>query len=208
MSAFGGKADTSSVKQTSHLRTCEKVAKHPPDKHDKQRHDVQCYIVLRFSRIESSIKPKRRENEARPKQNLAKPCRHVNGPTTLRLLYASTCCAVVAQRWSARARVTPSQPARNVRFWPKADIPSCTAHVRFRRQSGHDFLRCECPLMTQSGHELAAQPPTSSSKLQEHQPTRAGPLKYFYRIHLLLGNPKLQGRVFLIACLSRQHGLS
>jgi hypothetical protein len=21
---------------------------------------------------------------------------------------------------------------RNVRFWPKADIPSCTAHVRFR----------------------------------------------------------------------------
>jgi hypothetical protein len=20
----------------------------------------------------------------------------------------------------------------NVRFWPKADIPSCTAHVRFR----------------------------------------------------------------------------
>jgi hypothetical protein len=24
----------------------------------------------------------------------------------------------------------------NVRFWPKADIPSCTAHVRFRGQSG------------------------------------------------------------------------
>jgi len=21
---------------------------------------------------------------------------------------------------------------RNVRYWPKADIPSCTAHVRFR----------------------------------------------------------------------------
>ena len=30
---------------------------------------------------------------------------------------------------------------RNVRFWPKADIPSCTAHVRFRGESGHDRLR-------------------------------------------------------------------
>src|SRR5262249_40749895 len=28
-----------------------------------------------------------------------------------------------------------------VRFWPKADIPRCTAHVRFRGQSGHDRLR-------------------------------------------------------------------
>src|SRR5262245_50309885 len=25
----------------------------------------------------------------------------------------------------------------DVRFWPKADIPSCTAHVGFRGQSGH-----------------------------------------------------------------------
>jgi hypothetical protein len=25
----------------------------------------------------------------------------------------------------------------DVRFWPKADIHSCTAHVRFRGQSGH-----------------------------------------------------------------------
>jgi hypothetical protein len=46
--------------------------------------------------------------------------------------------------------------AANVRFWPKADIRSCTAHVRFRGQSGHGFLRCECPLMTQSGHPLKA----------------------------------------------------
>ena len=28
----------------------------------------------------------------------------------------------------------------------------CTAHVRFRRQSGHAVLHCKCPLMTQSGH--------------------------------------------------------
>jgi hypothetical protein len=27
---------------------------------------------------------------------------------------------------------------RDVRSWHKADIPSCTAHVRFRGQSGHD----------------------------------------------------------------------
>jgi hypothetical protein len=25
----------------------------------------------------------------------------------------------------------------DVRFWPRADIPSCTAHVRFQGQSGH-----------------------------------------------------------------------
>jgi len=30
---------------------------------------------------------------------------------------------------------------RDVRLWPKADIPSCTAHVRFRLNSGHRFLR-------------------------------------------------------------------
>ena len=29
----------------------------------------------------------------------------------------------------------------NVRYWPKADIRSCTAHVRFWGQSGHDRLR-------------------------------------------------------------------
>jgi hypothetical protein len=40
----------------------------------------------------------------------------------------------------------------NVRYWPKADIPSCTAHVRFRGQGGHRLMRCICPLMTQSGH--------------------------------------------------------
>src|SRR5262249_6255824 len=40
----------------------------------------------------------------------------------------------------------------NVRFWPKADIPSCTAHVRFWGQSGHVVLRCTCLLLTQSGH--------------------------------------------------------
>src|SRR4029450_3637838 len=29
----------------------------------------------------------------------------------------------------------------DVRYWPKADIASCTAHVRFWRESGHDRLR-------------------------------------------------------------------
>jgi len=29
----------------------------------------------------------------------------------------------------------------HVRYWPKADIPSCTAHVRFREQCGHHRLR-------------------------------------------------------------------
>jgi hypothetical protein len=42
----------------------------------------------------------------------------------------------------------------DVRYWPLADIPSCTARVRFRGQSGHDFLRRECLLLTQTGHQL------------------------------------------------------
>src|SRR5690242_19124155 len=45
---------------------------------------------------------------------------------------------------------------RDVRYWHLADIPSCTAHVRFRSKSGHAVLRCKCLLMTQSGH-LAGQ---------------------------------------------------
>jgi hypothetical protein len=45
----------------------------------------------------------------------------------------------------------------DVRYWPKADIPRCTAHVRFWRQSGHGFaasahsghpqLHRTCPLL-------------------------------------------------------------
>ena len=31
--------------------------------------------------------------------------------------------------------------SRDVRYWPKADIASCTAHVRFRGKSRHDRLR-------------------------------------------------------------------
>jgi hypothetical protein len=37
---------------------------------------------------------------------------------------------------------------QNVRFWPLADMRQCTAHVRFRGQSGHDVLHCKCSLMT------------------------------------------------------------
>jgi hypothetical protein len=29
----------------------------------------------------------------------------------------------------------------NVRYWPKADMAACSAHVRFRGQSGHDLVR-------------------------------------------------------------------
>ena len=40
----------------------------------------------------------------------------------------------------------------NVRFWHLADVRGCTAHVRFRGQSGHGDCIAECALMTQSGH--------------------------------------------------------
>jgi len=31
--------------------------------------------------------------------------------------------------------------AADVRYWPKADIPVCTAHVRFRGEGGHELVR-------------------------------------------------------------------
>ena len=37
----------------------------------------------------------------------------------------------------------------NVRYWPKADIGLCTAHVCFRGQSGHDAINVR---YAQSGH--------------------------------------------------------
>ena len=40
---------------------------------------------------------------------------------------------------------------RNVRYWHKADIPLCIAHVRYWG-SGHGLVHCTCPLLTQSGH--------------------------------------------------------
>jgi hypothetical protein len=42
----------------------------------------------------------------------------------------------------------------HVRFWPKADIASCTAHVRFWEQSRHGDCAAKCLLMTQSGHSV------------------------------------------------------
>jgi len=57
----------------------------------------------------------------------------------------------------------------DVRFWPKADMDHCTAHVRFWGKCGQDllrmsafvvamrckadltFLHCMSPLLTQSG---------------------------------------------------------
>ena len=40
----------------------------------------------------------------------------------------------------------------DVRYWHKADMPSCTAHVRYWGQSGHNVLHRTCLLLTQSGH--------------------------------------------------------
>ena len=36
-----------------------------------------------------------------------------------------------------------SNDACYVRFWPKADIPVCTAHVRLRGKSGHFCLQSD-----------------------------------------------------------------
>ena len=54
-------------------------------------------------------------------------------------------CGGVAA-WPHRATATARRRRRgdrlvtgDVRYWPKADIASCTAHVRFWGQSGHDF---------------------------------------------------------------------
>jgi len=45
----------------------------------------------------------------------------------------------------------PYAAQSDVRFWPKADIPSCTAHVRFRGSSGHADCSAKRRPMTQSG---------------------------------------------------------
>jgi hypothetical protein len=37
---------------------------------------------------------------------------------------------------------------RDVRYWPKADIPTVAISVRFREYSGHDFHQPARPLMT------------------------------------------------------------
>src|SRR5262249_294982 len=40
----------------------------------------------------------------------------------------------------------------------KADMGICTAHGRFRGQSGHAFLHCKCLLLTQSYIRTTKQP--------------------------------------------------
>ena len=52
---------------------------------------------------------------------------------------------------------------RHVRYWHKADMPSCTAHVRFRSKSEHAILRCTCSLLTQSRHQLVPSTTCSTS---------------------------------------------
>jgi hypothetical protein len=41
---------------------------------------------------------------------------------------------------------------RDVRFWPKADMPTPSSNVCYWGESGHGPDMTECPLMTQSGH--------------------------------------------------------
>ena len=53
-----------------------------------------------------------------------------------------------------RNQTTKKLMGTDVRFWPIADIPSCTVNVRFWGQSGHDACIAKCLLMTQSGHWL------------------------------------------------------
>ena len=59
---------------------------------------------------------------------------------------------IVLPRTPAFALKTCSVSLPDVRYWHKADIGLCTAHVRFWGLSGHDQLHRTCPLMTQSGH--------------------------------------------------------
>ena len=42
-----------------------------------------------------------------------------------------TGCVTCALRWIKLAQLTKQRGTANVRYWHKADIPSCTAHVRF-----------------------------------------------------------------------------
>src|SRR5262245_21248610 len=42
---------------------------------------------------------------------------------------------------ASRERKRSDGIASDVRYWPKADIGYCAAHVRFRRESRHDLLR-------------------------------------------------------------------
>ena len=75
----------------------------------------------------------------------------ITGPSTYTSVrFASDCLIKANNKWL------------NVRFWHKADMPSCAAHVRFWSKSGHDVSHCKCLLLTQSGHRLTqATPPFS-----------------------------------------------
>ena len=57
-------------------------------------------------------------------------------------------------QFSGRATPMGWSEWRNVRYWHLADMPSCTAHVRFRGQSGHGVDIAECPLTTRSCHSV------------------------------------------------------
>ena len=52
----------------------------------------------------------------------------------------------------------------DVRYWPKADIPSCTAHVRFREQSG----QCWTQLRASIAQRRMEKPPACDRGLSVH----------------------------------------
>jgi Domain of Unknown Function (DUF1259) len=63
-----------------------------------------------------------------------------------------TRCAIKVQHRKRLARVTT---AGDVRYWPKQTWPRALHMSAFWGQSRHHLLQCECPLLTQSGHQPA-----------------------------------------------------
>jgi hypothetical protein len=59
-------------------------------------------------------------------------CEAARGINPLALFSPTPCCRERRLRqWRNRVVLVPNAQL-NVRYWPLADIPSCTAHVRFR----------------------------------------------------------------------------
>ena len=48
---------------------------------------------------------------------------------------------IARRMWRSKWRTSAFSVVVEVRLWPLADIPNCTAHVRFQEGSGHDRLR-------------------------------------------------------------------
>ena len=66
-------------------------------------------------------------------------------------------------------------PNSNVRFWPEAEMRWCAAQVRFREQSGHDFVR-EAAFAVAIGVEQTS-PIAAHMSVDDPKRTRAGALE-------------------------------